>query len=186
MNDFTTTQEESGDPDLRPGPAPVLLMEDPPPPHASAPEGPAPDMPFSADFLDLSRNWAEGEQKQPATAGHPVGGGQTIMPRGWKLNGDIESSSPVRLAGVVVGNVTMSSVAAVEICVGASMSGIVSGSNVTVRGEFTGEINAAGGAVAVEQTARIKGTVRYKSIRMDGGTHQMQLVYAEVGDSGND
>lgn len=178
MNDFEQHGVDHSDPNLRPGEAPVMIMED-------APSAATPVVP--EQLLSTS------EGRTPPSAPYEPHrlvfnnqdtGGQTVMPRGWTLNGDIESSSGVKLAGVLNGNITMQSQAQVEICAGATMKGTVRGRDVLVRGELDGEIDAGGGKVSIEDTARIAGRVRYQSIRMEGGNHKMELQYAEAASLG--
>ena len=178
MNDIEQL-EDHNDQNLRPGEAPVLIMEDAP----------------TTGLVESTMSNAEAypdEGFQPPTApqAHATEGftdqglsGRTIMPCGWTLIGDIESVCGVSIAGNLIGNITMQSQAQVEICATASMKGTVRGSDVLVRGDLEGEIDAGGGKVSIEKTARIAGRVRYQSIRMDGGNHKMELHYAEAADT---
>lgn len=103
--------------------------------------------------------------------------GQTVMPKGWSLVGDIESKAPVTVGCLVKGRIEIISASRLEVQQGASVVGVLQGPLIVVRGSVEGEIDASGGALSIEQGATIRGKVQYTSIQMSGGEHQMELVH---------
>jgi cytoskeletal protein CcmA (bactofilin family) len=104
-------------------------------------------------------------------------GGKTVMPRGWNLNGDIESQSDVQVGCQITGGIRMTTSNHLEVLHGAAVVGSIKATDVVVRGYVEGEIDASGGTVSIEEGATIRGKVIYTGIRMDGGEHQMELVH---------
>ena len=103
--------------------------------------------------------------------------GVTVMPKGWSLNGNIESSDTVTIGCQVNGQIEMTSPNRIEVLPGAAVVGSIRGVDVVIRGMVEGEINAGGGTVSIEEGATIHGKVSYTGIRMSGGEHQMELVH---------
>lgn len=103
--------------------------------------------------------------------------GMTVMPRGWSLDGNIESSDAVTIGCQVKGKIEMACSSRLEVLPGAAVIGSIQGDDVVIRGLVEGEINASGGRVSIEEGATIRGKVCYTSIRMSGGEHQMELVH---------
>lgn len=103
--------------------------------------------------------------------------GMTVMPKGWNLDGNIESSDAVTIGCQVKGQIEMTSSSRVEVLPGAAVVGSIRGVDVVIRGLVEGEINAGGGTVSIEEGATIRGKVSYTGIRMSGGEHQMELVH---------
>lgn len=106
-----------------------------------------------------------------------AGAAQTVLPEGWILMGSIESASPVILAGQVVGDVLMQPSAKVEVRKTGKVDGTLTGTEVVVQGEVVGRVDASNGSVWIEEGARISGQVLYTRIRMDGGTHKIELTH---------
>ena len=103
--------------------------------------------------------------------------GMTVMPRGWSLDGNIESSDAVTIGCQVKGKIEMTSSSRLEVLPGAAVVGSIRGVDVVIRGLVEGEINAGGGTLSIEDGATIRGKVSYTGIRMSGGEHQMELVH---------
>jgi cytoskeletal protein CcmA (bactofilin family) len=103
--------------------------------------------------------------------------GKTVMPKGWSLTGDIESSDAVTIGCQVQGQIELTSSSRLEVLHGASVVGAIKGLDVVIRGFVEGEINAGGGSLSIEDGATILGKVSYTGIRMSGGEHQMELVH---------
>ena len=103
--------------------------------------------------------------------------GMTVMPKGWSLDGNIESSDAVTIGCQVNGQIEMTSSSRVEVLPGAAVVGSIRGVDVVIRGLVEGEINAGGGTLSIEDGATIRGKVSYTGIRMSGGEHQMELVH---------
>lgn len=188
--------------DLKAGPPPVLYMEEPQTdPIDSTPT--ALVFPFPKESLDLPTHddamlrgivnvvTAQAQQRRPefqeiAAASRGAepqfGAGQTVLPKGWILMGSIESASPVIVAGQVVGDVLMQPSAKVEVRKGGKVDGSLKGTEVVVQGEVIGRVDASNGSVWIEDGARVSGQVIYTRIRMDGGTHKIELTHV-AGDS---
>lgn len=135
-----------------------------------------------SDLPDLSLPpVAAGRQHayQPTAAAVPMKGkgGKTVMPKGWTLNGDIESQSDVQVGCQITGGIRMTTSNRLEVLHGAAVVGSIKATDVVVRGYVEGEIDASGGTVSIEEGATIRGKVIYTGIRMDGGEHQMELVH---------
>lgn len=164
------------------GPAPELVMEE-----VGADEGSENTSPVSGAAPEIPRmllaevsDSAPSRQEEPLPAredGAPMSNAKTCIPKGWTVVGDIESSNGVVVGCDITGNVQMKSAAQVCIERGARVEGIVTGTDVVIRGELDGEVNAAGGSVSIEEGARIVGKVIYSGIRMEGGMHKMELVH---------
>lgn len=182
-----TGQHVPSDEDGRPLETPVLSMQAP---AATLPSGlpdldlsprlqsPAAgdhgrlDSPEGREALGVPPTWLS---KPHSNSAKPRG--QTVMPAGWSLKGDIESSAAVTLGCQVSGRIEITGESGVEIQQGGSVRGVIQGSNVVVRGLVEGEIDAAGGTLSIEDGATIRGKVKYTSIRMSGGEHQMELLH---------
>jgi cytoskeletal protein CcmA (bactofilin family) len=164
------------------GPAPELVMEE-----VGADDGSENTSPVSAAVAEIPRmllveasDTAPSGQEAPRPVQETivaVSDAKTCMPKGWTIVGDIESSNGVVVGCDITGNVQMKSAAQVCIERGARVEGIVTGTDVVIRGELDGEVNAAGGSVSIEEGARIVGKVTYSGIRMEGGMHKMELVH---------
>lgn len=164
------------------GPAPELVMEEVGAADGSESTSPvpgaAPEIPRM--LLAEASDSAPTRQEEPQPAHKdiaPVSNAKTCMPKGWTIVGDIESSNGVVVGCDITGNVQMKSAAQVCIERGARVEGIITGTDVVIRGELAGEVNAAGGSVSIEEGARIVGKVTYSGIRMEGGMHKMELVH---------
>lgn len=172
------------DSDGRPIDPPVLSME-----QAQDLEQGA-SFPVSLPDLDLSSPagtalpLAQGGSAAPVSEPSPrprtilaETAGKTVVPKGWNLTGNIESSDAVTIGCQVKGQIDMTSGCRVEVLQGAAVVGAIRGVDVVVRGYVEGEINAGGGTVSIEEGATIRGKVNYTGIRMSGGEHQMELVH---------
>lgn len=103
---------------------------------------------------------------------------ETILPEGWRLSGEIEVAGDLHIGGRLDGNVlqrTNDAVVKVEQS-GRVIGGIVA-QTIEIHGQFEGHLDASGGSVAIEQTARLNGKVSYATIRMNGGEHKIELVH---------
>jgi cytoskeletal protein CcmA (bactofilin family) len=102
----------------------------------------------------------------------------TILPEGWRLSGEIEVAGELHIGGRLDGTVlqkTNDAVVKVEQS-GRVIGGIVA-QTIEIHGQFEGHLDASGGSVAIEQTARLNGKVSYATIRMNGGEHKIELVH---------
>lgn len=102
----------------------------------------------------------------------------TILPEGWRLSGEIEVAGELHIGGRLDGTVlqkTNDAVVKVEQS-GHVIGGIVA-QTIEIHGQFEGHLDASGGSVAIEQTARLHGKVSYATIRMNGGEHKIELVH---------
>lgn len=164
------------------GPAPDLVMEEAGEDEGSESTSPVPGATPEIPRMLLAEvsDSAPTRQEEPLLArkdSAPLSNAKTCMPKGWTIVGDIESSNGVVVGCDITGNVQMKSAAQVCIERGARVEGIVTGTDVVIRGELEGEVNAAGGSVSIEEGARIIGKVSYSGIRMEGGMHKMELVH---------
>lgn len=164
------------------GPAPDLVMEEAGEDEGSESTSPVPGAAQEIPRMLLAEvsDSAPTRQEEPLLArkdSAPLSNAKTCMPKGWTIVGDIESSNGVVVGCDITGNVQMKSAAQVCIERGARVEGIVTGTDVVIRGELEGEVNAAGGSVSIEEGARIVGKVSYSGIRMEGGMHKMELVH---------
>lgn len=194
-NDDLNDRSDLGD--LKAGGPPVLEMETPrPDDFASDSTGPVHpnineslDLPSSdAAQLQALINMGNARTQRgsqdfkdlvvaSAAADPHAGAAQTVLPEGWILMGSIESASPVIVAGQVVGDVLMQPSAKVEVRKTGKVDGTLTGTEVVVQGEVIGRVDASNGSVWIEEGARISGQVLYTRIRMDGGTHKIELTH---------
>ena len=158
--------------DLRAGKAPTFLLSHMP--KSTTPE-------IARSFIaNANTNLLVAEST--SAPGDPSAHGQvakeTILPEGWRLSGEIEVAGNLHIGGCLDGTVLQKSKGAV---VRVQQSGRVTGGIVAnaieIHGQFEGHLDASGGSVAIEQTARLHGKVSYASIRMNGGQHKIELVH---------
>ena len=149
------------------GKAPTFLLS-----HSTRPApadlGPA----FISGFLADSPHAVKAQAVQQIVA-RP-----TILPAGWRLAGEIEVTGELHIGGRLDGTVlqkTNDAVVKVEQS-GRVIGGIVA-QTIELHGQFEGHLDASGGSVAIEQTARLHGKVSYATIRMNGGEHKIELLH---------
>jgi cytoskeletal protein CcmA (bactofilin family) len=86
----------------------------------------------------------------------------------------------MQVSGEFKGDIQLESAGAdLEVLEGGKVAGNIKASSVSIKGEFEGEINASGGSVRIERTAKVSGKVAYSHIRMDGGCHNFELTYVQ-------
>lgn len=104
----------------------------------------------------------------------------TVVPIGWILEGLMLAQGSMQVSGQFSGNIQLESASAdLEVLEGGKVVGNIKAPSVSIKGEFEGEINAAGGSVQIERTAKVSGKVAYSRIRMDGGCHNFELTYIQ-------
>ncbi|MDP3135620.1 MAG: polymer-forming cytoskeletal protein, partial [Burkholderiaceae bacterium] len=103
---------------------------------------------------------------------------ETVLPTGWKLTGEIEVAGPLRVGGTLNGTAVQQSFGStVTVEQSGSVIGDIVADAIEIQGSFDGHIDASGGSIVIEKTARMKGKISYTNIRMSGGQHQIELVH---------
>lgn len=122
---------------------------------------------------------AGGSQLQPIATAQPADN-QTVIPVGWRFTGELEAIGPVRILGRMEGTIRQAAgVAVVDLAPSGSVKGDIVGKDVQIRGTFDGNIDASGGSVTIEESAKVTGKVTYSQIRLLGGRHKIELAYAD-------
>ena len=102
----------------------------------------------------------------------------TVLPEGWKFTGEIEVDGPIDIGGRLDGMVMQHAKGAVvKVTNTGVMKGQILADTIQVQGSFDGHLDASGGSVTVDESARLLGKVSYSTIRMSGGQHKIEMVY---------
>lgn len=150
--------------EMRPGQAPTYLLS-----HSQRTGAAVPSLGGIASPIE---HWQGGGDAQ-----RPVVN-ETVLPTGWKLTGEIEVAGPLRVGGMLKGTAVQQSFGStVTVEQSGSVIGDIVADAIEIQGSFDGHIDASGGSIVIEKTARMKGKISYTNIRMSGGQHQIELVH---------
>lgn len=103
--------------------------------------------------------------KQAATADNGV----TVIAGSCAIEGNLELSSELQLAGIFKGNILSSST--VVIAAGASVTGDIRAEQLVIKGEMKGECIAA--SIHILQPATVNGTLYTDKLSIEAGAHFM-------------
>lgn len=143
------------------------------PPLTNKPVGSAPVVELEATILKMA------VVETPLTADSSAAKrGQTHIPSGWTFNGDVVGDAPMTFDCDMVGNIENTGPKAL-ISMGqkCTSDGTITGKHIALKGKHKGKIDAAGGQVVIDSTAKVTGDVVYTTIQINGGEHKFNLQY---------
>ncbi len=90
----------------------------------------------------------------------------SFFARGFRVVGNIDANSDVRIEGIVEGNITTTK----KVVIGAtgSVIGNIDATSISLMGEISGELNISGLAL-IGETAKIMGTIKADQLQIDPG-----------------
>ena len=151
--------------EMRPGQAPTYLLT-----HGHH-AGQAAEPAFGGSAPSIEHRLGTSDAHRPAVT-------ETVLPRGWKLTGEIEVAGPLRIGGTMDGTAVQQSFGStVTVEQSGSVIGDIVADAIEIQGSFDGHIDASGGSIVIESTARMRGKISYTNIRMSGGQHQIELIH---------
>lgn len=91
----------------------------------------------------------------------------TAIARGTTFTGNIESNNPIRIDGVLIGNINSHG----KLVIGpeASIKGDIQANDIIISGSITGNINAKN-SVILQPESTINGDIRSEEITMEAGS----------------